>query len=277
MRDSLYVMIDLALPSFGSVLVHLFREKDGSDEMVELGTGTGFFVKGGEGIFLVTNWHVVTGRDPVTGDPVGNCAASPSFIEVDLHNPDDLRAPATHRYPLYDKDGPIWFTHPKLGNAVDVVALKVGIGGNWARFSDRVVQIEPYSLTVDIPMRFEPTSEVSIIGYPYGRRSTGSLGIWTRGTIASEPDLDFDDQPIVLIDAASREGQSGSPVIAFRSTHSLVHYSNGGSSILDQPVWELLGVYSGRISKESDLGKVWKRSVIQQIVAGQARDSFEFF
>lgn len=34
----------------------------------------------------------------------------------------------------------------------------------------------------------------------------------------------------------------------------------------DQDSWRFIGIYSGRINSESDLGLVWKASAIQQLV-----------
>ena len=53
--------------------------------------------------------------------------------------------------------------------------------------------------------------------------------------------------------------------------------TNGHAQMNSGPVWQLLGVYSGRISTESDLGKVWKLSVLREVVEQGVRDSFEFF
>jgi hypothetical protein len=46
----------------------------------------------------------------------------------------------------------------------------------------------------------------------------------------------------------------------------MVAMSDGGSAAFGGPVWKFLGIYSGRINAQSDLGIVWKASAIDQLV-----------
>ena len=60
-------------------------------------------------------------------------------------------------------------------------------------------------------------SEVFVLGFPRGLRTQSNFPIWKRGTIATEPAIPRDDgAPLILIDAATRKGMSGSPVCVFR-------------------------------------------------------------
>jgi len=110
---------------------------------------------------------------------------------------------------------------------------------------------------------------VSIVGFPFGRTGGGAFGIWVQGTVASEPEVNFDDLPCFLIDSRTRPGQSGSPVIFF-STGGAISMADGNTAVLGQ-VEKLLGVYSGRIHPESDLGVVWRREVVSEIIEGAVR------
>jgi hypothetical protein len=83
---------------------------------------------------------------------------------------------------------------------------------------------------------------VSVIGFPFGITAGGGLAIWATGFVASEPDLDYGKLPVFLIDCRSREGQSGSPVIAYRGGGMVA--LQGSSSIFDRPVYRLLGIYT---------------------------------
>lgn len=110
------------------------------------------------------------------------------------------------------------------------------------------------------------TEDVFVVGFPFGYKSTGYDGwyaIWNNGTIASEYEKELvipvdsllnENEYIVadafLIDAKTREGQSGSPVLV------MVTEDNA----------KLLGIYSGRTNKDSSLGYVWKIDIINQIV-----------
>lgn len=93
----------------------------------------------------------------------------------------------------------------------------------------------------------------------------GVFGVWATGFLASEPDIDFNNLPIQLIDCRSRQGQSGSPVIAYRSGGG-VALKDGSTGMFSGPVERFIGIYSGRINAESDLGIVWKASAICDLI-----------
>ena len=69
----------------------------------------------------------------------------------------------------------------------------------------------------------------------------------------------------MLVDCRTRPGQSGSPVIAYRSGGA-VRKVDGNTAIYTGPTWRLLGLYSGRINEQSDIGIVWKLSCIMKLI-----------
>jgi hypothetical protein len=111
-----------------------------------------------------------------------------------------------------------------------------------------------------------PSEVVSVVGFPFGITGGGMFGVWATGFVATEPDIDHENLPVVLIDCRSRPGQSGSPVIAHRSGGS-VTMASGTTRIGGGPVTRLLGMYSGRIHPESDLGTVWKVRALHELVS----------
>jgi hypothetical protein len=46
----------------------------------------------------------------------------------------------------------------------------------------------------------------------------------------------------------------------------MVPMENGDNAVFGNPVWRPMGVYSGRINEESDLGMVWKWTVVQEVI-----------
>lgn len=144
--------------------------------------------------------------------------------------------------PTLDDNGAArWFEHPVHGRRVDVVALPLNVATDLGFIS--------YEL-IDIPETYlRPGSGVSIVGFPFGLTGGGAFGIWTHGFVASEPQIDLDNLPKFLVDARTRRGQSGSPVV-------------GGTSVL-------LGIYSGRVNEQSDLGIVWKVNALREILRGR--------
>lgn len=111
-----------------------------------------------------------------------------------------------------------------------------------------------------------PADSVSVVGFPFGKSIGGAMAIWATGFLASEPNIDVNDLPLQLIDCRARQGQSGSPVIAYRSSGAIA-LSNGDTVVMSGSVTLPIGVYSGRINTESDIGLVWKFRVVREIVA----------
>lgn len=85
------------------------------------------------------------------------------------------------------------------------------------------------------------------------------------GFIATEPDLDYDRLPMFLIDCRTRKGNSGSPVIAHRDPGPHL-MDDGTMTIWGTPVHRMMGIYSGRMNEESDIGMVWKASALQELI-----------
>lgn len=71
--------------------------------------------------------------------------------------------------------------------------------------------------------------------------------------------------PLWLVDARTRKGQSGAPVIRNRPPGTIVSRNDGQPGRTVVPDSDLLGVYSGRTSDESDLGFVWSMDEVDQI------------
>jgi hypothetical protein len=100
-----------------------------------LSTGSCFFW-GFEGrTFLLTNWHNLAGRNPLTGNLMSETGAIPDRVRFMAYKPmsdlDDQGYFQLEYLPveveLYERDltGPKWFEHPSLGRAVDVAAIDV--------------------------------------------------------------------------------------------------------------------------------------------------------
>lgn len=93
----------------------------------------------------------------------------------------------------------------------------------------------------------------------------GALPVWVQGAIATEPTVDWDGLPRFLIDSRTRQGQSGSPVVLYREA-GITTDEDGKHFIVPGPHERFIGVYSGRVSPDSDIGIVWKARVVREIV-----------
>lgn len=221
-----------------------------------LGNGTCFFVMSEDGPVLVTNRHNFTGRHNITGQPLHKQGGIPDHAIVTMHGPHEVH----YHIDLVDHanpEAPAWTEHPTLGARADIVALPV------KEMMNIVGEINSVSLKDDWH-RWDIGSELHVVGYPYGQIG-GPFPIWSKGSIASEPDIDISGLPVFLIDCRSRPGQSGSPVFAHFRAGAMVEHK-GQNWQARRPMNYFVGVYSGRLRPDSDLGLVWKRSCIEELV-----------
>lgn len=246
--------MQIAKPSVQSLLIEM--QFNGQ----ALATGTAFVVQTAKGPYLITNRHNVTGRNQDTGQPLSKTGGIPNQLVI-VHNQKGKLGNWVRRLePLEVNSGPRWVEHPTLGPRADFVALKL------TALDD--VELYPHDLASGAgpEIHVGPADTVSVVGFPFGLAAGGALAVWATGFVASEPDVNFNDLPILLIDCRSRQGQSGSPVLAYRSGGA-VATTDGNTSIFTGPVQRLMGIYSGRVNPESDLGFVWKAPAIRELVS----------
>lgn len=245
--------MNIATPSLQSLRIEMYFDE------TCLSSGTGFIVRRGDRLYLITNRHNATGRDQHTGEYLSKHGGIPNRVLIRYNKVDSTGEFVTSRAQLLENDDPLWFEHPHLGEKADFVALEV-TGAPGAA----IHPIDPAS--VGLPIKLAPAEPVSVIGFPFGLSGPGSLPIWATGFLASEPQLDYDGVPQILIDCRTRPGQSGSPVFAYRATGS-AHVEGGfGPNTYSGEVSRFVGIYSGRIRSDSDIGTVWKASAIAELI-----------
>jgi len=232
-----------------------------------LGSGTGFIYKK-EGVFyLITNWHVVSGRDPKTKKCISETAAIPNIISTMFRKIEDPGSCHRENISLYgdeDMTEPEWLEHPQFKNKVDIVAIPLPpeLVAKYKLFPINDVQFDKY--------KEEVADEAFVIGYPFSELTYIQLPIWKKASIASEPDVNLDQLPKFYIDTATRSGLSGSPVIMQRiGIHGVINNEWKPDSSIGR-IRNFIGIYSGRVGKDefkAQLGIVWKARVIDEIIS----------
>lgn len=237
-----------------------------------LSSGTGFIVERDGAHYLVTNWHNVSGRSPIDGNCLSQSLAIPDMLSTLLRAKNDLRVCTREHLPLYfdeDMQEPVWYEHPTHGHKVDVVAIPLQ-----ECISERYSLFPINHIDFDDKFKTEVADDAFVVGYPFSDTPAAQLPIWKRASIASEPDINIDGLPKLLVDTATRSGLSGSPVIMQRiGIHGATGGKITGSEIIGR-IRNFIGVYSGRIGSDetkAQLGVVWKASVINEIIDGRVR------
>jgi hypothetical protein len=241
----------------------------------ELSVATGFFYQHNGRSFLITNYHVVSGRHPDSGtvlDPSGLC---PDSLVLGVATDSGVHEQSGAQIlqwkwrtlSLYTHDDigkPVWTEHPEYGSRFDAIAIPLaGIE------ETRIIAANADSLKLD-NIRIYPSMEAFVLGYPRGMSGGGHLPIWKRATIATEPDVDLDGLPKFYIDTATREGMSGSPVYAQEVGYWLPDGESEQSKASFGKGRRFVGVYSGRLGADDEfkaqLGIVWKESALISLI-----------
>lgn len=219
----------------------------------EIGQATGFVVEKNEKPYLITNRHVVLlcaqDKDP---SDVGGwvCANRIDIYQNRLGHLGEWFWVEEDLYDAHHKER--WLEDPLLGSRADLIALPIE--------HTQDVQFFPLDMSLakkDIGL--SPGDSVSIVGFPYGMAQAAGLPIWKSGTIASDPDINFDGKQMFLVDSTSRPGMSGSPVYAVR--RGVIRSAHGSVAVTQSPVTKFLGVYSEQ-SLSEEICAVWKSEVV---------------
>jgi hypothetical protein len=240
-----------------------------------LSNSSGFFWAHGDRTFLLTNWHVLSGRNALSGQPMAPHAGVPNRISFFSYRPiDGSETRNAYKVSYVSKlltledlrtGQPRWLEHPTFGSRVDVAALDV---------TEAVADLDfvcANRLEGDRSTAFDAGAEVFILGFPFGRIPGASAPIWKRGNVALDPTVNPEGLPKMLVDTATREGMSGSLVLTLLPVpeHDIRRADD------TRPVYisrfpTVIGVYSGRHYPDlerAQLGIVWKRNTIEEIVA----------
>jgi hypothetical protein len=245
-----------------------------------ISTATAFFYKIEKRFALVTNWHVLSGRHPDTGQPLDEKNGSvPNVLELSVHL-EEVGSTAHHiRIPLFKSDGtPLWHQHKEFGQRVDVAVINIA-ETLYIEAQGKRLYVKMYSANEGDPKHLAMAvgDDVFVVGYPLGLRVRAIFPIWKRGSIATEPSFDLNDLPLMYIDCATRSGMSGSPV--YRRDVGLTRLDNGSFEMRMQTTTELIGVYSGRFKKEDEygrqVGRLWKRRCIDEIATHGVLGSYQ--
>ena len=265
------------------------RTYDGQDKAS--GRGTGFHFRDPSGtVWLVTNWHVFTGRRP--DDPamlIGDAMSSPTSIGVAYQSRKDGQFLRHLTLPLYEQDGtPSWYEY-RRDSGVDLAALPIQLPDDVRcpcvqDFADRDAG------------SFVPGLDLTIIGMAFPHSRETPYPIWKGARVASEPGYFAMGVPQVLIDTAGVPGMSGSPVyrvsrglkVSREAAKAVKDFSAGGEGValealagldLSQAeegnVLRFVGVYAGstgsRDLEKLSLGRMFIASFVDLLVAERQR------
>jgi hypothetical protein len=192
----------LHINSFKCCQIEILAERT----KASLGFATGFLCIYKKQLFLVTNWHVATGRNFQTKKIMHNSGAVPGYFNLTYaysyssNKNDTLRMPhfdTIEDFPLYKDEDYIdsWYlVHPIYDSQIDVIAIPIRI---------EIEGTENYEiLCIDIEEELKKNTKIGImdtvfiVGYPLETALTpNKFPIYKYGTVASEPDFYRENLP----------------------------------------------------------------------------------
>jgi len=256
---------------------------------VHLSSATGFIYRYADNYILATNLHVLNGVNPNTGKIMDRRAFVPNKIDfyINLFGDEFGSFKITPFSADIVIDGtPVWYESNVDAPGIDVAMIELAeIINDFEQLKRRVIYLRGGRMLVKCDEDGQPSfvyhayprvgSDVYILGFPRGV-GQGAFPIWKKGSIATEPVYGVAKSPIILVDAATREGMSGSPVLYY-GTEVVGDYGPGDlSQVPDSEGPLVVGVYAGRegvTDQENSmaLGRVWKIEVLESIFGDKDR------
>lgn len=274
---------------------------------IKLAVGTGVFYKKNNKSYIITAWHNVSGRHSETLESLSTNLSVPNkiiatFSQQISQGEFNGSVKMSISLPL-EKDGkPTYLIHPQGWPKVDVVAIPIDltkeylsegslIDGKKINISTILKNQTSLGLSTDIvhiqdlELRYKDIEDYSdylyasedifIVGYPKGITDYTRQPIWKRATVASNPHLGWDGQEQFLVDCASKQGMSGAPAFFYNLKGAIML---GNTQLrTSSPITVFHGIYVGRIGGtsefEAQIGRVWKKKVIEEIIDN---DQFDY-
>lgn len=248
---------------------------------VRLNFATGFYWTDGSDVYLVTNWHVFSGKNFFTGEVLDRNALIPRKMRIQgngqiigENGPSLFRIPMIVELDDYSLEYLSNLENMK-NNKSDIIAIKVpqsiaptnqvvdrsenGLGET--NLSCAINEFVYQRVSV------QSGDELFIPGYPIGNFEGLFLPVWRRGSLATESLLGMGRHKAFLVDATVRSGMSGSPVL--RSVSIPSREKSTSDLIVVETHFDFIGVYAGRLSStellETNLGYAWFASEIDEI------------
>lgn len=232
---------------------------DGGTRIIS--TGSGFFWRAASKAFMVTNWHVLSGRNVFSGELLSSTGYIPKEIQIfgvsiQRTGRDVQMVRTAKNLTLSDEFLEAVAQAPSRGFPHDVVAIELPSellfgkgeveesavrGGRYA--SCFINEVATSDITISVG------DDCFILGYPPNHRVGGFMPpLWRHATVASEPLIGVGGLPVFYVDGQTSKAMSGSPIVARMGAEH-----------------RLIGVYGGRVTGEEDvpaIGIGWYQSLI---------------
>ena len=175
--------------------------------------GSGFFynhpLTGGSVLpLLITNRHNISGAQHIKvrfhqRDTSADRWAVNGHVDIELPLPEEH-----------------WHIHPD--GSVDLAGVPLAIFQQYAALDNKHLAVQafgPHLIPPDLAM-FDALEDVVMIGYPSGEGDLiNNYPLLLRGSTATHPGIDYENRAVIVLNIASFDGPSGSPVIVVNNVN----------------------------------------------------------
>jgi hypothetical protein len=260
--------------------------------------GTGFIAEYRGHFGLVTNWHILTGCDPDTNiqekqtpDKL-TCSITIANKIGFVNFKDTIKTKYNLEIPLTNNGSFTWHSFRDLAPQIDLGLVllddflpEIPKGGGPVHITtekgSRSIYQHGLISTSDDDNEFLARSypqvgkDVYILGYPGFLEVGHGFPVWRKGSIASEPHIPIirkgvETHNIVYVDAITRSGMSGAPVVRHAEEGEKFRTNSGEHVEIESQGIQFVGVYSGRDGivpnrDETGIARVWKAELVTSL------------
>jgi len=251
---------------------------DPTDPDKILSRGSGFFYMY-EGVpYLVSAWHVFSGRDVFSRQAMSPTGYEPRVfryydLEIKYEGERAFLTAKPHTIELTNEGIELFRSPPHvLDEPIDIAAipLREDIGfhgrpdGSERDRNTRFINENAQGL-----MPTNAGDDCYVLGYPLSNYIGFRPPLWRKLSIATDTILPTENLPMFLLDGPTREGFSGGPVI--RMSKALIEDSDRRFSFLEVETALFIGVYAGRLSgnaygDDPQIAYAWYDVLIPEII-----------
>lgn len=202
-------------------------------------SGTGSILKYKDKFYLITNFHVLTGKDSKTNEKFPDLKDTNSAISIIFQNADRKSKFIVIIYPIYNSKGEELFrTYMFKNQIIDISVLPIDV-------PEKVLKSFFEINDLDTTWSYEPDKKVSFWGFPNGNfKNSWQPTEMTAKTVRNSQVGEFIFDPYVFFDNEPIKGMSGSPLYIIDNDNKIKFLSVVSNVVDDNPKIKGRSVYS---------------------------------
>lgn len=202
-------------------------------------SGTGTIMKYKDKFYLITNFHVLTGKDYKTNEKFPHLKDTNSEISIIFQNADRKSKFIVIIYPLYNSKGDELFkTFMFQNQIIDISVMPIVV-------PEKVLKSFLEMSDLDTTWSYAPNKKLLIFGFPNGKfKNSWQPTKLNANTVSNTQVGEFIFDPYVFFDEEPIGGMSGSPVYIFDADNKIKFLSVVSNIVDDNPKIKGRSIYS---------------------------------